>query len=279
MKRLNPTSRLSAGINILNLIHDQGKTFESKTFLEIGTGRRLCLPIALWLCGVSEIITVDLNPYLKEELVFEDISYMGDNQQNIKTLFGKYSEKQIFQERFDRLIKAENNLDGLLDMMNIRYSAPADASCLDLPPQSIDYQVSRSVFEHIPPEILKDILLEGKGLLSRGGLSIHVIDFSDHFSQTDPSISAINFLQFSESEWKRYAGNRYAYHNRLRIDDFIDLFNKVGSRVLSLETCVDQTALEKLRKGFPLDEKFSSKSEETNATSSATIVASFDESA
>jgi hypothetical protein len=164
-------------------------------------------------------------------------------------------------------------------MMNIRYLAPADASCLDLLPQSIDYQASRSVFEHIPPEILKDILLEGKRPSNRGGLSIHVIDFSDHFSHSDSSISAINFLRFSESEWKRYAGNRYAYHNRLRIDDFIDLFNNVGLKVLFLETCIDQTALEKLKKGFSLDEKFSSKSEETNTTSSATIVASFDESA
>jgi hypothetical protein len=30
---------------------------------------------------------------------------------------------------------------------------------------------------------------------------VHNIDFTDHFSHSDPSISSVNFLQFSESQW------------------------------------------------------------------------------
>ncbi|MBA7493330.1 hypothetical protein ES702_03888 [subsurface metagenome] len=279
LQHLNPTSRLSAGITTLNHICGQGRNIDSKTFLEIGTGRRLCLPIALWLCGVSKIITVDLNPYLKEELVFEDISYMRNNQRDIEILFGKYSEKPIFRERFNRLLRAGINLKRLIDTMNVQYLAPADACCLDLQSQSVDYCVSRSVFEHIPPKTLEGILLEEKRLLKKTGLFVHEIDLSDHFLQTDKSISVINFLQFNESEWEYYAGNRYAYHNRLRIDDFIDLFNKLGLRILFLETNVGQGALEELRKGFPLDDKFKNKSAKTNATTKVLIVASLDESA
>ncbi|MGR3302934.1 MAG: hypothetical protein ACUZ8I_10590 [Candidatus Scalindua sp.] len=72
----------------MDLIREQNQVMESKTFLEVGTGRRMNLPIALWLGGASKIITVDLNPYLKAELIFRDLAYMRNNQQKVKKLFG-----------------------------------------------------------------------------------------------------------------------------------------------------------------------------------------------
>ena len=276
LKKLNPTNGLLAGVVMLDYINGLGQTIDSKTFLEIGTGPTLRLPIALWLCGASDIMTVDPNPYLKEELVFGDISYMSKNRQSIQTLFGKYSENPVFQERFDKLLGADINLKKLLDTMNVRYLPKADARWLDLPDQSIDFCVSRSVFEHIPLPILKDILLETKRILKKTGLSSHSINFADHFSITDNSISTINFLQFSEKQWSLYNDNRFAYHNRLRIDDFMDLFNNIGLKILSSTVNVDQKALQMLKDGFPLDENFRNKSEETNATQNMSFVARFE---
>jgi hypothetical protein len=62
-----------------------------------------------------------------------------------------------------------------------------------------------------------------------GGLFVHFIDHSDHFSHSDATISPINFLKHCESDWQGYAGNRYMYMNRLRHDDMIELIRESGA--------------------------------------------------
>ena len=167
-----------------------------------------------------------------------------------------------------------SSIASLLDAMSIQYLAPADAAHLRLPSKCVDYHISYTVLEHICPEILIELLLEGKRVLKEEGLFIHCIDFSDHFSHSDRSISSINFLQFSEYKWKKYAGNRYMYHNRLRIDEFIALFNKIDLKVISLETRVNPVVKEELSKGLMcLDERFRDKPIEVNATANAWVVA------
>ena len=73
---LNPMSRLEAGIETCNRIEKIGRSFVGATFLEIGTGRRINTPLAFWLLGAEKVVTVDLNPYLKEELVKNDLDYI-----------------------------------------------------------------------------------------------------------------------------------------------------------------------------------------------------------
>lgn len=274
-RKTNPTSRLAAGAKIAEFIAKHGQTIDSKKFLEIGTGHQLNLPISLWLCGAEKIITVDLNPYLTEELVFEDISYVRNHQPEIKAIFGNFSRPEIFERRFDLLLNAKTNLHLLLQMMNIDYVAPANASNLNLSSHTIDCCVSYTVLEHIPHDTLEKILLEGRRILKKDGLQIHCVDFSDHFSHSDHSISPVNFLQFDEDEWNRIAGNRYMYHNRLRVDDFIEIFRNANLNILYLEPTIDEESLEALRKGFNLDSKFRNKSTETLATSSAWIVSKY----
>ena len=124
---------------------------------------------------------------------------------------------------------------------NIEYIAPGDASKTRLPNACIDFQTSNAVsFEHILRSILVDIVKEGNRILRDCGLCVHRIDYSDHFSHTDKSISSINFLQYSDDEWDRYAGNRYMYMNRLRHDDYITkLFGDNGQNILKMEPRID----------------------------------------
>jgi hypothetical protein len=35
----------------------------------VETGRVSLLPVAFWLCGAEKTITVDLNPYMRNELI------------------------------------------------------------------------------------------------------------------------------------------------------------------------------------------------------------------
>jgi len=266
LRQIDPKAHFIAAVEMLGYIKSTGAPYQNKTFFEMGTGRRVNMPLALWLGGASKIVTVDLNPYLKPELVFEDLDYVRSHQDEIKALFGEHCEDSVFQERFRFLIDFKGDFKQLLDATGIEYMAPADASRLQIPDRSIDFHVSRSVLGHIPADDIVNIFIEGKRVLRRDGYFVHKIDLGDHFMYSDKSISVINFLQFTEQEWKHYAGNRFMYQNRLRVDDYLQLFQKAGIDVLRNDVNVDERSLMLLQSGFPVDKKFADKSNETIAT-------------
>lgn len=270
--KIDPTKRLEAGIETCNRIKKVGCSPIGATFLEVGTGRRINTPLAFWLLGAERVITVDLNPYLKEELVKNDLDYIQKNKIEIQKLF----EDRIFDDRLNSLlnfIHSEYNLVDLLKFINVEYISPGDASQLPLSSQSIDFHTSYTVFEHIPPEILNKILMEGNRVLKDNGLFVHKIDYSDHFSHSDKSISPVNFLQFSDDEWDKIAGNRYMYMNRLRHDDFVDLFQDLNHHILINEPTKNNNLLSVTEgNNFVLSEKFKHKSSDVIATTSAWFI-------
>jgi SAM-dependent methyltransferase len=268
--KLNPISRLLAGIETVKRIEQVDLSPIGATFLEVGTGRQINTPLAFWLLGAEKVITVDLNPYLKEELVRVDLDYIVKNKSEIEGLFGN----RIFNNRLNDLLKfaqSPYSIKSLLEFLNIKYIAPADASHLNILENSVDFHTSYTVLEHIPPEIITAILKEGQRILKQNGLFIHFIDYSDHFSHSDKSISSINFLQFSNDQWYKIAGNRYAYTNQLRHDDFLDLFLDSGNKVLMDETNFDNSLLLEIAQ-LNLNENFKFKSREVLATTSAWII-------
>jgi SAM-dependent methyltransferase len=271
--KLNPTSRLIGGIETVKRLEQVGRSPVGSTFLEVGTGRKINTPLAFWLLGAEKIITVDLNPYLKEELVREDLDYIVKNKSEIEGLFGN----RIFNDRLNVLlefIESPYELKNLLKFINIEYIAPGDASRLNLSESSIDFHTSYTVLEHISPEIIKAILKEGQRILKKDGLFIHKIDYSDHFSHSDKSISSINFLQFSDDDWDKIAGNRYMYMNRLRHDDFVSLFLALGNLVLLDEVNQDSDVVKLLEfNKTKLHSRFSQKTKEVLAISSSWIIA------
>lgn len=122
--------------------------------------------------------------------------------------------------------------------------------------------LQNAVFEHIPPAVLTGILNEGNRILHPEGLFFNRIDYTDHFSYSDKTISPINFLQYSDAEWEKYAGNRFMYMNRLRHDDFIALFESAGHAILATGPDVHEQSLALLRSGgVVVDERFGDKSE------------------
>ncbi len=277
LKIIDPLKDFEKSISILKTIKRQNHRILGKQFLEIGTGRTINVLIGLWLCGASKIITVDLNPYLKQELVLESIEYIRKYNDKVKLIFHSVAHKSMFNERLNELISTHGNLDTLLDLMNIEYLAPADATSLHIKDNSTNFHFSINVFEHIAHNIIRDILAEAKRVLSKGGLLIHHIDLSDHFSHTDRSISSINFLQFTEQQWNKWAGNRFMYHNRLRAFEFYKLFKQEGVQIVSSEERMDYRALELLKKGFFLANRFIGHSPQELAIDRLKIVGIFNE--
>ncbi|MGB5636835.1 MAG: hypothetical protein WBM86_29195, partial [Waterburya sp.] len=225
------------------------------------------------LMGAKKTITIDLNPYLKKELIAESLEYIVNNEAEIRDLFGSL----LNQQRFDDLLvfakTASFSTRAFLDLCQINYLAPSNAADTKLPPQSIDFHTSYTVFEHIPRDTLKQILEEGNRIISNNGLFIHKVDYSDHFSHSDPNISAINFLQYSDDQWDKYAGNRYMYMNRLRHDDFIDLFESVKHDIVEAQTSISERAQQLLQNNeIQLDQQFQTKSKETLSIGSSWII-------
>jgi SAM-dependent methyltransferase len=273
LRNCNPVNGLSAGVGFVRRIQQQGVSIADKTFLEVVTGHRLNIPIAFWLSGAGRTVTVDPNPYLRPELVREDIDYLLAHSDEILGLF-KNVTQDILHHRIEKVIEERPvDLAASLQMMSIDYLAPSDPVRVGLPSNSIDFHVSYTTLEHVSPEGLLELFQEGRRLLKQDGLFVHFIDMTDHFSHSDPSITSVNFLRFSETDWTRYAGNRYMYQNRLRLDDYEALLKSVGVKVIAMETTIDSTALEALRQGLPLNDRFRKKSPQINATSGAWIVA------
>jgi ubiquinone/menaquinone biosynthesis C-methylase UbiE len=273
LRSLDTVTDLKFAFNIVRGIEGEGQEVEGKVFAEVGTGRRVNIPTALWLCGAAKVITVDSNPYLRPELVVRDLDFIRNNKTQVQELFGRRAYRRSFQERFERLTRRRLSTDELLELAQIEYLAPADARRLPVADNSIDYHISNDTFEHIPPDVLQAILDEGRRKVKDDGLLVHMVDFSDHFAHSDPNISTVNFLQFSEEQWRKYAGNRYMYHNRLRIDEFVEMLKAAGLEVISQKVKVDPEALRQLEAGLKLDRRFAGKRKEVNAASNALLIA------
>ena len=232
-----------------------GRAIEGARVMEVGTGRGLDLPIGLYLCGAAHVTTVDLHRYLRPERVAETLAFLRVHAATVRTALAGAVDRGVLEGRLATLALV-TTAAGLFRTLPIVYRAPADATHLDLPAGAVDLQVSFTVFEHIPAGGLEGILREASRLLSASGVALHHVDMSDHFSHDDPRISAINFLQFSEREWTGYAGNQFAYHNRLRAPDYRAIYARSGHDILGWRPYLDDGARQALAEGLPLAPEF-----------------------
>lgn len=271
----HPIDRFEAAIQIVDWIESSGRDIANSRIVEIGTGHMVNLPTAFWLMGAGQTVTVDLNPYLSETLVAESNNFIRAHESEVLKLFGARAEEEGFRSRFRQLVSFSGSLDELLELMNVTYLPRIGASVLPLPDHSADYHVSNTVLEHIPPAGLREMLGEAKRVLRQTGLLVHIVDPSDHFSHSDDSISAVNFLQFTDAEWDRLAGNQFMYQNRLRAPDYLNLFKSAGVHLLRTEETVDPESVAALRNGFPADKRFGQMTPEALATTRVCIMGDF----
>jgi len=275
LRSIDPTSRLQAGISIWDRLCDAGGQPVGATFFEVGTGRMVNVPIAYWLMGAEKTLTVDLNPYLKPELVRESIQYIANHHDQMKQLFGERLDQQRLTQLTAIAHSASFDIASCLDTMGIDYCSPADASATELASQSIDYHTSYTVMEHVPPESLEAIFREARRILKPTGLAMHGIDYSDHFAHSDSRISHVNFLRYDEQQWNQLAGNRFMYMNRLRHSEYISIFNRVGMSIVNTQSLLDDRSFGLIESGeLPLSEPYSNQNAEELATTFGWIVAS-----
>lgn len=197
--------------------------FSDKRVVEIGSGWLPVLPYdLLFRYGSKEVLTFDINEHYQSKNIKEFNKFYTTHYPDVTALSQTLPENvQYFPNK--------NILDSQIES------------------GSMDVMTTRNVLEHIPPGDLESIHKQAFLYLKRDGFIIHQISPSDHRAYTDESLSLWDFLKYSKSEWDLIQ-TRFDYHNRLRLPDYVKLFNRCGFKIAFL-------SYKSARKGQQLPDK------------------------
>ena len=224
----------------LTLVHEHVENYrqmapgrkDSFRVLDIGTGWHPVIPVGLYLCGASEVLTID------------EVSLLIPS--NVRSIFRRLLEKEedgtlakkllhLRPERLKELREAYEDESlktpaQMLERINV-FPIVTDARNTCLEAASVDFFVSNATFEHIPRDILTDILVEFRRLAVPGAVMSHQIDLGDHYRSFDPKISPVNFRKYSDFIW-RFFNNTLDFHNRIMLPDYRKMHRDAGFRIV-----------------------------------------------
>ncbi|MCB0727752.1 MAG: class I SAM-dependent methyltransferase [Ignavibacteriae bacterium] len=216
-------------------------------YYEFGSGYDLLIPIGISLLGFNELTCIDIR-----ELVFPEL--INDTIKRIILSDEKFGADDKILNKVPMLTDS-NFREILSEHFNINYIAPLDARKTGIESNSIDFILSNATMEHIPQIHLPDIMKECHRILKPGGIMSNAIDYRDHWSFFDNSISVYNYLQFNDKEWDRLNPS-IMYQNRMRHKDHMKIINDCGFEVLEeLPDLPDQTELNQLKE-LKLNDRF-----------------------
>jgi SAM-dependent methyltransferase len=194
---------------------------QEATFYEFGAGWDLATQLTFFALGVNHQIIVDVKPLLRKELA-------NDSAQRIRTLRG-----HSFRRVPDKTL-GKDLVHDLRAYYGIDYFAPCDAKHTMLPDSSVDCITCTETVAHIPEPDLNSIFAECARILKPGGIISMSANYDDLYSYFDHSISAYNFLKYSDGWWRIFNPFHH-FQNRLRHSDYLRLFTRVGLEIVEEE--------------------------------------------
>jgi len=265
--------KMQQGGELLQAVDQSGVAVEGITAVEIGTGWAPVIPMLFWLCGQKVCHTYDRSLLLSPTLVVETAKQLL-NHPFAATPPVKLANPAAFEGRrraLRQLIASGANGHEILESCGINYHAPCDAAQTGLASESVDIVYSNTVLEHVPSDEIEGLFTESYRILRRDGCILHLIDTSDHFAHSDPTISFINFLQFSEQRFAKY-NTRFLYQNRLRVSDWLTRLSTPQFRIVYWRPQIDQHALKQLP-SLHIDQAFATLNADEICTSSLCVLA------
>lgn len=217
---------------------------DDRNYYEFGAGWTLTIPLTMGFLGYNSHC-IDIRKLTNEELISYTFNQFFENNQSFEfeIAFQNFSlpDKKIFEY--------------LKKKLNLSYHAPRNAKATTFSEEFFSHSSSTSTFEHLPKEDILQILNETYRILKKGGIFSIVIDYKDHWSYFDSSITKYNFLRYSESEWEKYNPSLH-YQNRLRHSEYLDIISNTDFEMVK---CIENTAnhkdLEEL-KSLPLSKVY-----------------------
>jgi hypothetical protein len=189
---------------------DSIQKYNATNILEIGAGKSLeqNIYISYRFNNLIKQTTIDITKMI-------DFDYVNQASGQIANVLNLKNKGKV------------NNIKDLQDLYKIKYMAPFSLKNLK---DKYDMCISTTALEHFKISDLKKYLSDSKDILKTDGLVSSIIDYSDHYSHTDSSISNLNYLRYSKNTWEKY-NNQYLYQNRLRHQDYIKIFKSSGYKI------------------------------------------------
>jgi len=208
-----------------------GSSIRGARLLEVGTGWYPTFPWCCYLGGAASIVTIDLVPLLKEDLVRQSVDLLERHLPLIADRTGVPLEQVASKHaRLRKAVAGSIDLDIVTEGV-IRYHAPADARQSGLPDGSIDLVLSNSVLEHVPQQVVVELFREARRILTPTGLMVHGVNCGDHYAYVDRAVTQLNYLRYSDADWQ-FWNSEFLYQNRLRAHAFTDMARAAGFEIL-----------------------------------------------
>jgi len=230
------------GLEQLSALRETGFLVQNAEILEFGSGWLPLIPLLFRLAGARR-------------LILTDVAKLMDEQTTARA-------KAVITQRLGDVAKVlRQPKDTLAAQLHAPfpydYLVPWDAA--SHPARSVDFIISRAVFEHVPENRLRFFIAQFHRILRPGGAMCHVIDNSDHWQHSDRSLSRVEFLRFEEDDliWRLAQLNDQAYQNRLRHGDYRRLITEAGFDIVQTHGDPDPKCLEDLTR-LPLSSRFRS---------------------
>jgi hypothetical protein len=196
--------------------------------VEVGTGWFPVLPLCFALAGARTCHTFDVARHLNARLTRRAIARLRVHLPRIADTVGVTLEQV---ERRYRDVCGAPDVVTALTRAGVSYHAPADAARTGMQNQTVDAVFSNSVLEHVPGPDITALLRETARILKPAGVSLHSVNCGDHYVYFDRSITAINYLKYSDRQWALW-NNRLLYQNRLRPIDLVGLAEDAGLQIV-----------------------------------------------
>ena len=188
-------------------------SLEGARALEVGAGKFLVHPMGLHIVGCAEVIATDV----ERQFVPAAAKLAMSNPVVARRLLSPHVDHDDFTRRLQQLDQTGYDL-AALKQLGITYRAPTDLREFASEKSSFDFIYSYTVFEHVRPLEIRDLITDTTALLKPGGVCTHFIDLEDHQNaKSDP----FEFLAAQPDERGDWA--EFDRGNRLRYSTWLDL--------------------------------------------------------
>lgn len=182
-----------------------GKPLEDISYLEFGAGYDLAANIFYYCMGIGRQTLVDITPIMQNDQMERMVRWYRENP-----------PPGAVRVPVNDLAK-----------MGIEYIAPMRLQDLRA---RFDVISTIDTMEHIPASETLEIARCCKALLNDGGVCVMSIDYTDHYSHGDSTITPYNFLRYSPAGWRPYNSPRH-YQSRSRHPTYRNAFASAGLTV------------------------------------------------
>jgi len=211
---------------INSILFEEDIQLKDKTILEIGSGWVPMLAYFLKVKGnIDKVYTYDINKHYQQQNLDKCFDYITSN----------------YNTKINPTKKGEFTLPDFIEYHPCTNVINAELS------KDIDIVLSRFVLEHVTPEDLTAIHEKLYESLPDNVVVLHLISPSDHRAHSDSSLSLYDFLKYSQKEWDNIQ-TKFDYHNRLRLPNYLEIFEDAGFEILYVEYDKASDNEEKYRK-------------------------------